>query len=315
MCDMQQASPLSLHDDNSSRAFWHPYAGFFWQDIIPIAALLRTTSKLYSGHREITASLQIQKALSGIVSEGLGHAAYERRCRTVLFCDYHRPGRLVIDTMANIRLLRDGLTGMFPAAAKQRNLNESTPLETPAARTASVAKSPRQRSAVTNGKRAFVDGDGNAAWTRRWRDLVSAHVSDLGGTDILSEAQSSLCRRVATIEIELEQLEGKLSKGEAVDLDAYTRAAGHLRRILELLGLERRSKDLTPSVDALSRARCCRRKGERRMTPTVSIRKVSPTRRCSARVLNGRELGCLARAADRQHGRGVDRRRARDFPN
>ena len=111
----------------------------------------------------------------------------------------------------------------------------------------------RQRSAVTNGKRAFVDGNGNAAWTRRWRDLVSAHAQDAGGADVLSEAQSSLIRRVATIEIELEQLEGKLSKGEAVDLDAYTRAAGHLRRILESLGIERKSRDITPTLAEIAR--------------------------------------------------------------
>lgn len=121
-------------------------------------------------------------------------------------------------------------------------------MEMTAIRSASEAQSPRQRSAVTNGRRTFVDGDGNAAWTRRWRDLVRAHASDLGGADILSEAQSSLIRRVATIEIELEQLEGKLSKGEAVDLDAYTRAAGHLRRILETLGIERKSRDVTPTL-------------------------------------------------------------------
>ncbi len=121
-------------------------------------------------------------------------------------------------------------------------------MEASPARTAADARAPRQRSAVTNGRRAFVDGSGTAAWTRRWRDLVSAHASDLGGPDILSEAQSSLVRRVATIEIELEQLEGKLSKGEAVDLDAYTRAASHLRRILETLGIARRPRDVTPSV-------------------------------------------------------------------
>lgn len=122
-------------------------------------------------------------------------------------------------------------------------------MKTSAVHPSADGRAPRQRSAVTNGKRVFVDGDGNAAWTRRWQDLVSAHGSDLGGTDALSEAQSSLVRRVATIEIELEQLEGKLSKGEAVDLDAYTRAAGHLRRILETLGLERRSRDVTPTVE------------------------------------------------------------------
>jgi hypothetical protein len=117
-----------------------------------------------------------------------------------------------------------------------------------AARSPSDARAPRQRSAVTNGRRAFVDGSGTAAWTRRWQDLVRAHEQDLSGGADLSEAQTSLIRRVATIEIELEQLEGKLSKGEAVDLDGYTRAASHLRRILETLGLERRTRDVTPSV-------------------------------------------------------------------
>jgi hypothetical protein len=119
----------------------------------------------------------------------------------------------------------------------------------PATRSAITARPLTQRSAVTNGKRAFVDGNGNAAWTRRWRDLVLAHEQDLGGADVLSEAQSSLVRRVSTIEIELEQREGMLSKGEPVDLDSYTRAASHLRRILETLGIERRQVDVTPDRD------------------------------------------------------------------
>jgi hypothetical protein len=77
---------------------------------------------------------------------------------------------------------------------------------------------------------------------------VRAHEQDLSGGADLSEAQTSLIRRVATIEIELEQLEGKLSKGEAVDLDGYTRAASHLRRILETLGIKRVPRDVTPDL-------------------------------------------------------------------
>src|SRR5436309_15895211 len=107
-------------------------------------------------------------------------------------------------------------------------------------------RAPRQRSAVTNGRRLFVEGDGNSAWSRRYRDLVAGHVSDLGGRSALSEAQVSLVRRASTIELELEQLEGRLSKGEAIDLDVFTRAASHLRRILESLGLQRRPRDVTP---------------------------------------------------------------------
>jgi hypothetical protein len=90
-----------------------------------------------------------------------------------------------------------------------------------------------------------VEGDGNSRWARRYRDLIAAHCQDLGGTDMLSEAQISLIKRASAIELELGQAEGKLSMGEEVDLDAFTRAAGHLRRIFETLGLERKARDVT----------------------------------------------------------------------
>jgi hypothetical protein len=115
-------------------------------------------------------------------------------------------------------------------------------LDASADRSATVAKPPRQRSAVTNGKKLFVDGDGNSAWSRRYRDLVSGHVADTGGRDLLSEAQVSLIKRAAAIEVELEQMEGRLSKGESIDLDLFTRSASHLRRILETIGVERRAR-------------------------------------------------------------------------
>jgi hypothetical protein len=103
----------------------------------------------------------------------------------------------------------------------------------------------RTRSRVTTGRKVFVEGDGNSRWARRYRDLIAAHCQDLGGVDLLSEAQRSLIRRASAIELELEQAEGKLSMGEAVDLDSFTRAASHLRRLFEVLGLERRARDLT----------------------------------------------------------------------
>ena len=56
----------------------------------------------------------------------------------------------------------------------------------------------------------------------------------------------SLIRRSATIEVELERMEGRLSVGESVDLDQYVRAVGHLRRVLETLGIERAKRDVTP---------------------------------------------------------------------
>ena len=68
-------------------------------------------------------------------------------------------------------------------------------------------------------------------------------MSDLGGPDAgLSEAQLSLVRRASALEVELELAEGKLSRGEPVDLDLFGRLLGQLRRVLEAIGLERRAR-------------------------------------------------------------------------
>jgi hypothetical protein len=105
------------------------------------------------------------------------------------------------------------------------------------------------RSKVTNGRQVFaVGGDGRGAWTRRWKDIVELHVADAGGRDHMSEAMLSLCRRAATLEIQLEQLECCMSEGDDVDIEIYGRIASHLRRILETLGLERKLKDVTPDL-------------------------------------------------------------------
>ena len=113
----------------------------------------------------------------------------------------------------------------------------------------------RIRSAVTNGSRLFVQGQDNSAWARRYRDLIANHCSDMGGRAMLSEAQVSLVRRASALELELEQMEGRLSQGEDVDLDKFGRAASHLRRLLETLGIGRKARDVTPSLEAYTASR------------------------------------------------------------
>jgi hypothetical protein len=103
----------------------------------------------------------------------------------------------------------------------------------------------RPRSAVTSGRKAFIAGDPNSAWARRFHDLVVRHVGDLGGRDVLSEAQFSLIRRATSIECELERMDALLSTGVEVDLDSYGRAASHLRRLFETLGIGRKARDVT----------------------------------------------------------------------
>jgi hypothetical protein len=108
-----------------------------------------------------------------------------------------------------------------------------------------AARTKRPRSAVTSGRQQFITGDPNSAWARRFYDLIQGHVSDLGGRSNMSEAQLALAKRAAGLECELEQMEGRLSLGEEINLDSYGRAASHLRRILESLGLERKARDVT----------------------------------------------------------------------
>jgi hypothetical protein len=106
------------------------------------------------------------------------------------------------------------------------------------------ARVKRPRSAVTSGRRQFINGNPNSAWSRRYHDLIIAHAQDAGGRATLSEAQYSLCRRAAGLECEIERMEAGLSRGDEVDLDRYGRASSHLRRILESLGLERKAKSV-----------------------------------------------------------------------
>jgi hypothetical protein len=105
------------------------------------------------------------------------------------------------------------------------------------------------RARVSNGSRLHAEADGRTVWSRRFRDLVLGHISDLGGRSILSEAQIALIKRASTLEVELERMEGKLSQGEQVDLDKYGRATGNLRRVLETLGVKREPRNITQETD------------------------------------------------------------------
>lgn len=115
----------------------------------------------------------------------------------------------------------------------------------------------RQRSAVTNGRRILAGVDMRSAWARRLKDLILAHVQNLGGEGAISAAELSIVRRAATLEVECELLEARFAKrGQSTreDLDLYSRAAGNLRRLLDGVGLKRREPP-QPSLFAYLAAR------------------------------------------------------------
>ena len=109
----------------------------------------------------------------------------------------------------------------------------------------------RQRSAITNGSKLLAGVDGRGPWIRRCRDIIRAHLSDVGGEDNASAAERSLIRRASVITTELEFLEARFANAGSADpesLDLYFRGSNNLRRLLESLGLRRRPRDVTPSV-------------------------------------------------------------------
>jgi hypothetical protein len=88
--------------------------------------------------------------------------------------------------------------------------------------------------------------DGRTAAARRARELIEAIQKDLGGGDRLSEGERQLVQRAAVLGAYIESCEVKWLGGEAVDLADYLAAINAQRRVLATIGLERRSRDVTP---------------------------------------------------------------------
>jgi hypothetical protein len=100
-----------------------------------------------------------------------------------------------------------------------------------------------QRSRVTNGKTLFVEADARGPWARRFSDVLSEIISDMGGHDGgLSEGQRQLARRCATIAIACEKMEGEAAIGNEIDLDVYGTLTDRLGRTFQRLGLRRRPR-------------------------------------------------------------------------
>lgn len=104
----------------------------------------------------------------------------------------------------------------------------------------------RTRSRAANGSVLLNGADGRSAVYRRFRDILSQMVVDMGGDP--SEAQLQIARRAASLAVWCEEADAAATRGEKLDITTYTTAANALRRLLEALGLERKQKDVTPSL-------------------------------------------------------------------
>jgi hypothetical protein len=105
------------------------------------------------------------------------------------------------------------------------------------------------RAAISNGSTLLNDLDHRSVWARRLKDLIAAHVSDLGGIAAVSESEKVLVRRAAMLTLQAELMEQRFARNEngeasAKQIETYQRTTNTLRRVLQSLGLQRRPRDV-----------------------------------------------------------------------
>jgi hypothetical protein len=108
--------------------------------------------------------------------------------------------------------------------------------------------------ASTKGQRCSLDVPGLGLIDGRTREAklygmtVADIASDLGGTDELSRAELELIRRAAGLSVLAALAESRLLSGDNIDISELVSVGNAQRRILATLGLQRRQKDVTPSL-------------------------------------------------------------------
>jgi hypothetical protein len=97
--------------------------------------------------------------------------------------------------------------------------------------------------------RAVLDGRTNAAKT--FDRIVADIHSDLGGRDQLSAIELALVEAFAGAAVTLDNLNTRLLLGEQIYLSEHAQAVSAMVRVASRLGLQRRSRDVTPGLAEL----------------------------------------------------------------
>jgi hypothetical protein len=90
--------------------------------------------------------------------------------------------------------------------------------------------------------------DQRSAIARRFRDVIAAVCSDMGGADRCSEARFQLIRRFAALVVQAEAMEARLAQGETIDVAAHAHISSTLVRLSSRIGVNRVPKDVTPRL-------------------------------------------------------------------
>jgi hypothetical protein len=99
--------------------------------------------------------------------------------------------------------------------------------------------------------RAELDGRTNAA--KAFDRLVASIEADLGGHDRISAIEVALVEAFAGAAVTLQHLNTQLALGLPIDLSQHAQAVGAMVRVASRLGLQRRARDVGPSLGDILR--------------------------------------------------------------
>lgn len=111
----------------------------------------------------------------------------------------------------------------------------------------------RTRSRLSNHRDLLPDLDGRSSQARRFRDVCRQLAADQGGLESLSETRLQLIRRFSALCVHAEALESRLANGERIDISEHSQISSTLVRIASRLGVDRRAKEIVPSLEAYLR--------------------------------------------------------------
>jgi hypothetical protein len=77
---------------------------------------------------------------------------------------------------------------------------------------------------------------------------MCAVASDQGGAERLSEARLQLIRRFSAASVLAEQIEGRLARGEKIDIQEYSLVVSTMVRVAQRIGIDRVPRDVAPSL-------------------------------------------------------------------
>lgn len=98
------------------------------------------------------------------------------------------------------------------------------------------------RSRVSNGRDILPGVDNRTEVARRYHDVVTSVVADLGGEDRLSQTKMHLVRRFAATVAMVEQIESRFVLGQEIDYPTHATMTSTLARLANSIGLSRKMR-------------------------------------------------------------------------